>query len=300
MPWIWSGLIIIIGVLSARIYLLKREIKAAIHQMEEIEVNPQSNRQLKAFNTDRTSEKLFRKINQIYQARQQERIIYQRRETQIRREIENISHDLRTPLTSILGYVELIQDEQTLDKERKDYLEIIQKRARLLQGFIQDFYELSRIEGEDYPILLVSVPVQNTLSEVIVAYYHEFEKRKIQVEISLEEKPCTITTDQLQFNRILNNLVQNALKYAGQQFQVIQYSSNGECIIQFKNDKNQLKQDELQLLFDRFYTGDITRNNQSTGLGLTISKLLIEKMKGRIEARLEGDMFIIELAMKLQ
>lgn len=299
MPYIGIGLVIMTGVLAARIYLLKRVLKETIVQMEEIKESSQCNRQLKAFTTDPTVEKLFHKINQIYEARQQERIIYQRRETQIRREIENISHDLRTPLTSILGYVELIQDEQTKDTEKKEYLEVIKKRAKLLQGFIQDFYELSRIEAEDYPILLVSVPIQSTLSEVVVAYYHEFDKRKLQVEVSMGEMECMVTADQLQLNRILNNLVQNALKYAGKYFKVSQFIANGECIIQFINDSNQLTSEELQFIFDRFYTGDITRNNQSTGLGLTISKLLLEKMKGRMEARLEGDVFIIDVALRM-
>ena len=160
--------------------------------------------------TNHGIEELLKEINNIYQARQQERIVYQRREIQIRREIENISHDLRTPLTSIIGYVELMQDAQTNETGRAEYLQVIRKRAKVLQGFIQDFFELSRIEGENYPLL------------------------------------------------------------------------------------------ELGLIFDRFYTGDLSRNNQSAGLGLTISKKLVDKMKGNIEARLDDNLFVIELRFKVQ
>jgi signal transduction histidine kinase len=268
--------------------------------MDAIEKQPQSNRQLKALTANRNVELLLKRINDIYQARQQERIIYQRRETQIRREIENISHDLRTPLTSIMGYVDLMKDKQTQESEKAEFLEIIQKRARVLQGFIQDFYELSMIEADDYPIKLDAVQIQNSLSEVVVAYYHEFEKRLIQVEVNLEEKPCYIIADKIQLNRILNNLVQNALKYTKNSFILKQFNLNGDCILQFQNDKNQMNESELKLIFDRFYTGDLSRSNQSTGLGLTIVRILTEKMNGHIEARLEGDLFMIELRFKAQ
>jgi len=191
-----------------------------------------------------------------------------------------------------------MQDEQTKPAEREEYLQIIQKRARVLQGFIQDFYELSRIEGENYPLLFDLIQVQNTLSEVVVAYYHEFEKMHITVEVILEEKQCSIIVDKIQFNRILNNLVQNALKYSKSHFVLKQYILDGECIIRFQNDKDLGTQDDLKNIFDRFYTGDLSRNNQSTGLGLTISKILTEKMKGRIEAILDEKLFVIELRWK--
>jgi len=268
--------------------------------MEEIEEHPERNRQIKAFTTNHQMEQLLTKINDIYQARQQERITYQRRETQIRREIENISHDLRTPLTSIIGYVDLIQDAQTEETEREEYLRIIKKRAKVLQGFIHNFYELSRIEGDNYPLVLDVIHVQNILSEIAVAHYNEFANKEIQVEVELEQKSCFIIADKIQLNRILNNLIQNAIKYSKSQFIIRQYILNGKCIIRFQNEKNQMHEDELKYIFERFYTGDLSRNNRSTGLGLTISKMLVEKMKGSIEAILDGDFFVIELSWKVQ
>lgn len=293
-------LILLVLILSARLFFLHSAIKTTSEQMEEIEQNPKRNRQLKAFTPDHEIEELLKQINDLYQARQQERIVYQRRETQIRREIENISHDLRTPLTSILGYVDLIRDEETGEKEREEYLGIIQKRAKVLQGFIQDFYEISRIEGDSYPFLLDSISVQSTIKEAAVAYYHEFEGKNIQVEVELEDMPSYIIADKIQFNRILNNLIQNALKYAVCQFKITQFIKDGYCILQFINDTGNLAEDELSHIFERFYTGDQSRNSQSSGLGLTITKVLAEKMKGQIEARIEKDMFVIELRWLVQ
>ena len=263
--------------------------------MNEIESAPQANRQLKTITIDHSIEKLFTQINYVYKKRQEERIAYQRREEQIRREIENISHDLRTPLSSIIGYVDLIKDTDTSELEKIEYLEIIGKRSRVLQGFIQDFYELSRIEGDDYPLIYQSVEIQSIVKEVIVAYYQEFKKKNIEVDIQIEDKPSYIIVDKIQFNRIINNLVQNALKYSEKSFVIKQYKIDEECIIELSNDKNHMREEELAYIFDRFYTGDTTRNTQSTGLGLPIAKVLTEKMKGSIVAKLDEKMFVITM-----
>ena len=298
MEYICIGLVILILLLSARLFFLHKAINSASDQMEEIENNPRQNRHLRSSSYDKKLEHLLRKINEVYSARQQERIVYQKRETQIRQEIENISHDLRTPLTSILGYVGFLEEEELTPEERKEYVDIIQKRAKILQGFIQDFYEISRIEADDYPISLEVIPVQTALKEALVAYYHQFEQSQLEVGAELEERPALIIADKIQFNRILNNLIQNALKYSQKQFKIKQFMKHGCCFIQFINDTNITTTEELSMIFNRFYTGDQSRSNQSSGLGLTITKLLVEKMKGQIDARIEQDMFIIEIMWK--
>lgn len=295
MAYLCIALLLTVILLAVKLYTIIYAVKASLKQMDEIEKYPERNRQVKAFTSNHLLEALLQKINEIYSARQLERIVFQRRETQIRREIENISHDLRTPLTSILGYMELLQDEETSEAEKKEYLSTINKRARILQGFIQEFYEVSRIEGDDYPLLLAAVPVQSMVRETAATFYYEFEKRDIHVSIELEDRQSVIIADKIQFSRILNNLVQNALKYANNQFIIRQSTVEGRCLLQFMNDKGNIKEEELKLIFDRFYTGDQSRTSQSTGLGLAITKLLVEKMKGSIDAKFEGEMFVITL-----
>lgn len=292
-------LLVVVIILTVRLSFVHKEIKSTVSQLREIEARPETNRQIKAIAAETGLEELLSGINDIYRARQQERILYQRRETQIRREIENISHDLRTPLTSIIGYVDLIRDEGELNPKQEEYLDIIQKRARVLQGFIKDFYELSRIEGDSYPILLDRIPVQSLLMEAAVAYYNEFEKKSIHVEPELLEEECYIIADRIQLNRIFNNLIQNALKYTKHHFIIKHFIEGQDCVLQFINDADHINENELKLIFDRFYTGDLSRSNGSTGLGLTITKLLVERMKGIIEAKLEKDMFVIELRFKV-
>lgn len=292
-------LILMTVFLAVRLYSLHKAIQRAADDMEEIEAQPESNRQLKTFSIDSNLEGLLKRINTVYQARQKERICYQRRELQLHQEIENISHDLRTPLTSILGYLDLIEDEETSEVEKEEYLGIIRRRAKVLQSFIQDFYEISRIQADDYPVKLALVPVQGLVKEVIVAYYHAFEQRNIQVDISLEERPCYLIADSIQLERIFNNLLQNALKYARQNFFVRQFTTADGCILQFMNDAEDIPEEELGRIFERFYTIDPSRNSQSSGLGLTITRALVEKLKGSVEARIEQGLFIIEVKIPL-
>ena len=294
------ALLVLLIFLTALYILFYRTIAKAKKQMLQIERHPDSNNRLKGLFMNRSLEDLFHQINLIYEKRQEERIAYQRREEQIRREIENISHDLRTPLTSIIGYIDLIKDPETKEVEKNEYLDIIAKRARVLQGFIQDFYELSIIEADDYALFPEVIEIQPIIKEACVSYYQEFSKKGIQVEIDLQDNPCEIIADKINFQRIINNLIQNALKYAEKSFQIKQYSKDGECMIELGNDKNQMKEEDLKLIFERFYTGDITRNTQSTGLGLSIVKVLAEKMKGSISAKLEEEMFVITLRWKLR
>ncbi|WMJ87950.1 sensor histidine kinase [Anaerocolumna sp. MB42-C2] len=300
MLYIIIGLSVLCIYFAVRFIILSRSIQNTAEQMEEIQAIKDSNRILKAISTDKPMEKLLQRINILYDSGQRERIQYQRRETQIRKEIENISHDLRTPLTSIMGYVDLIQDPLSTEVEKEEYLNIIYKRAKVLQGFIEDFYELSRMEGEEYPVHYEIISAGTILKEVVVSYYQQFEKKGIQVDIQIEEKPCYIIADKIQLNRIFNNLIQNALKYTKSFFRLKLYSAEEECIILFQNDHNLLKDDEIEHIFDRFYTGDETRNGQSTGLGLTIAKLLTENMKGKISAKIKDNLFTIEINWKIK
>ena len=300
MLYIVIGMGLICIYFAVRFLALKQSIRNAAFQMEKIEEQKESNRKLKAITSDKELELLLNRINKLYEFRQEERISYQRREHQLQREVENISHDLRTPLTSIMGYTELIQDPGTSPEEQQEYLNIIYKRAKVLQGFIEDFYELSRFQGENYPLRYEILQVQPVIKEVVVSYYRQFEKKQIQVEIHLEDERCSIIADRVQFNRILNNLIQNALKYTKTSFTLKQYRVQDNCIIRFCNDNTDLTDEDMKHIFDRFYTGDENRSGQSTGLGLTIAKLLVENMKGSIHGELKDGRFTIELSFKIK
>lgn len=269
---------------SARFFLLSKNIKDVREDLREICENLDQNRRLNLSSPNKNMEDLLNEINNHIEKTQRERIRSLKREKEIRKEIESISHDLRTPLTSILGYLELMKDEDTTDEEKKEYIHIVEKKSKGLQNLIQSFYDLSRLEANEYKIEIKKIDIHKILLEQLLVFYNDFEKRELNVTINIGEEPIYIEGDFNSIDRVFVNLIQNAIKYAKSSFKVKLKEENNYVNIAFSNDVQDLKEEDVEKLFNRFYMIDSSRNNQSSGLGLTITKLLIESMGGNIKA----------------
>lgn len=274
---------------SIRFFLLSRSINNVTKDFKYISKNVNSNRKLKLNYPEKHLEQLLLEINKYLEDTQIYKQKYIKREEEIRKEIENISHDLRTPLTSIRGYLELIKDEDIPDKEKKKYIYIIEKRAKVLQNLIQDFYDLSRLENNDYSFSMEIIDINKELKEQILMFYNDFDKKNIDVDIKLKENPILVYLDKNAIERVFHNLIQNATKYSKSKFCMLLNSKNGEIIIEFKNDVQDMNRQDLDLLFNRFYMKDSSRSKDSSGLGLTITKFLIESMNGKIDIELDNE-----------
>ena len=274
---------------STRFFLLSRSINNVTKDFKYISKNVNSNRKFKLNYPEKHLEQLLLEINKYLEDTQIYKQKYIKREEEIRKEIENISHDLRTPLTSIRGYLELIKDEDITDKEKKEYIYIIEKRAKVLQNLIQDFYDLSRLENNDYNFSMEIIDINKELKEQILMFYNDFDKNNIDVDIKLKETPILVYLDKNAIERVFHNLIQNATKYSKSKFCMLLNSKNGEIIIEFKNDVQDMNRQDLDLLFNRFYMKDSSRSKDSSGLGLTITKFLIESMNGKIDIELNNE-----------
>ncbi|MCH1958558.1 sensor histidine kinase [Romboutsia hominis] len=295
MEWMLVILLIPSVYFSARFFLLSRNIKKSVKDFKYISENIDTNRKLKLNHPDKNFEKLLSEINQYLEDTQANKLKYIKREEEIRKEIENVSHDLRTPLTSIRGYLELINDETITSKEKKDYLCIVEKRAKVLQHLIQDFYDLSRFENNDYNLNMEIIDINKELREHILVFYNDFEKKNIEVDLKLDKNPVLVNLDEGAIKRVFNNLIQNSIKYSKSRFCMSINNKDGEVFIEFKNDVQDINKDELNLLFNRFYMKDKSRSNDSSGLGLTITKLLVESMNGEIDVDMDKEWIIFRI-----
>ncbi|CEI71767.1 ATPase/histidine kinase/DNA gyrase B/HSP90 domain protein [Romboutsia hominis] len=295
MEWILAILLIPSVYFSARFFLLSRNIKKSVKDFKYISENIDTNRKLKLNHPDKNFEKLLSEINQYLEDTQVNKLKYIKREEEIRKEIENVSHDLRTPLTSIRGYLELINDETITSKEKKDYPCIVEKRAKVLQHLIQDFYDLSRFENNDYNLNMEIIDINKELREHILVFYNDFEKKNIEVDLKLDENPVLVRLDESAIKRVFNNLIQNSIKYSKSHFCMSINNKGREVIIEFKNDVQDINKDELNLLFNRFYMKDKSRSSDSSGLGLTITKLLVESMNGEIDVDMDKEWIIFRI-----
>lgn len=267
-----------------RFYSLKSAVKKAAEELASIEQNPEENRILLLSFPDKGLEDLLENLNRYILLTRKERIFYQNREKALRAQIENISHDLRTPLTAIIGYLELL-DTDKLSAEDAAAVERVSKKAKSLQGLIGNFYDLSRLEMNDYHLNMEKVELVHFAKEISLLFYQEFEKKKISVQFDAPEEPLCLLADTGALERIFNNMLQNALRYAESSLYIGISAKKDNISIVFENDTSALKSEDAAHLFERFYVQEKSRTSQSTGLGLTISKLLTEAMGGSVEAK---------------
>ncbi|MEG2246392.1 MAG: HAMP domain-containing sensor histidine kinase [Peptostreptococcaceae bacterium] len=280
---------------SARFFLLSKNIKESARDFKEILEQMENNRKLKISYPDKNFENLLNEINKYLEKSQTDKIRYMKREEEIRKDIENISHDLRTPLTSIRGYLELMNDESIKSEEKQAYISIVERRAKGLQNLIQTFYDLSRLESDNYNLNIEVIDINKELREQLLVFYNDFERKSISVNIDLCKEQAYVKLDKNAIERVFTNLIQNSIKYSKGNFRVLSYKKDKEIIIIFANDVQGLEKEEVKLLFNRFYMNDSSRNSKSSGLGLTITKFLVEAMGGMIKAEVEEGWIIFEM-----
>ncbi len=262
--------------------------------------NIKTNEQLKLAAPNKNIEEMIGEINFILEKSQNDRIAHEKSESELRKQIANISHDLRTPLTSILGYVQLIRDESTSEEEKQEYLDIIEKCSNVLQNLITSFYDLSRLEDNEYDLEFKKVNVESLLREIEAAFYNDFVDKGFEVEAQLQEKLPAIIADENAVIRIFTNIFQNALKHGSKTMSICQRQVDGVIISTFSNRVENFTQEDLEHVFDRFFTTDRMRTGQNTGLGLTIVKKLTESMGHEVSASLEDEVSTIQIRFKLK
>ena len=280
--------------LGVRVYAVERSLRRAGRQLEEQARSGSTARILMAA-PNGAAEELLEQVNGLLELRQADEERYQARERELRRQIANVSHDLRTPLTSILGYLQLLEDPGLTEGERREYLAVIAGRARTLQSLITSFYDLSRLEGGEYLLQREKVDLYASLSGLLAAFYNDFTDRGFDMEVELAEGLPQVWADAGAVLRIFTNLIRNALEHGEGRMEIRLYQEGGQVVSRFSNETHALTAEDVPHVFDRFFTSDKMRTGRNTGLGLAIVKALAGQMDCRAEAALEGDMFAITL-----
>jgi len=282
MIYILIAIILVLCLLlyNERIYNIKISNK-----LKEI-LEDESMERLKFKNASKDKKKLLNNINNLMDKHQQIFMENKKYIDQHRRMISNISHDIRTPLTSLIGYIELSKSEDITPSKRRDYLNIAYSRGIVLKNMIEEFFHISKLEADDVEVKMEKVNLSEILRNNIITFINEFEKKDIQPEIRLGDKEIYVKGDVVCLNRIITNLISNSIKY-GYEGKIIgvDLSIDGKTVKLVIWDKGKgIHEDELPYIFERLYTGEKSRNRnlQGSGLGLAITKSLVEKMNGSI------------------
>ncbi len=280
-------LLAVIFALCAKVYFLRRSAQEIAEAFRD-RLAADTNTQIDISTRDPYMRRLASEINVQLRQLRREHHRYERGDQELKTAVTNISHDLRTPLTAICGYLDLLErEEKSVNVER--YISQIAGRTEALKALTEELFRYSIISSSQ-EWKLERLDVKRVLEENLLSFYALMCERQIHPDISLPEEAVWRELDAGAVNRIFSNIISNALKYSDGDFSV---SMDAAGHITFSNTAKDLNPVIAEKLFDRFYTVEASRN--SSGLGLSIAKLLTEQMGGTINVKYQGDRLYIEL-----
>lgn len=279
---------IIAAVSTTTLIIMNKSIRHITKNLEEIN-ETKTNKKVTLLAPNCELEKLAKEINITIDKKRSMESEYQSRDLELRRSIANISHDLRTPLTSIIGYMELIKHKDSTEEDRIKYSDVVLSRAKSLQLLVTGFFDLSRLEAGEYNFELKPCSLQNIICEQMASFYDDFVRIGIEPSINVDENATSIIADENAVRRIFSNLIQNILKH-GSKFVTVELTQSANHITTtFTNGAPGLLEEDVAHLFERFYTADRMRSGKNTGLGLAITKSLAEQMGAKINVELKKE-----------
>ncbi|MEJ8777343.1 sensor histidine kinase [Pseudogracilibacillus sp. ICA-222130] len=271
-----------------RLFLLKKEIGKITTQLQSY-TNRKNDKKVDMALIDKDIEKLGVEINKVidlYVAENRKRIQFEMEQKQL---IANMSHDLRTPLTSILGYIQMAEDQAISTNEREKFLTIAKERANRLEILLKEFFDLSVIESSDYTLKLKRINLRNILMDTLISFYERFQEKSLEPTIHLPDEDIFIMADESAVQRVIENLLSNAVKHSNGKIKVLLETEESTAKLIISNNVQSITVKDVERMFDRFYKRDQSRTSNSTGLGLSIVKSLMDKMNGTIDNQLKDD-----------
>jgi len=285
---VYSLLCIIIIVLCIKIHLIKKSVREISIALAD-KLQTDTNTLIDISSNDREIRILANNINKQLQILRKGHHRYTQGDIELKTAITNISHDLRTPLTTICGYLDVMKH---MDKPQKiaEYLNIIDERAELMEQLTEELFRYSVILSTDSSGEKEDVLINQALEDSIMAYYTVLNERNITPLVNITEYKIIKKLNKSSLSRIFSNLINNAVKYSDGDLEIT-LSDTGEII--FSNTAEALSTVQVERLFDRFYTVETAR--RSTGLGLSIARTLVERMGGSISAEYKENTLYIRL-----
>lgn len=237
-------------------------------------------------------------LNEMIERQRKERRKYLKKEQEISDIYTNLSHDIRTPLTSLNGYFELLRDSEKLE-DRQRYLSVIEERIDSLKEMLEELFTYTRLKNETYNLELKELYFERILKETIFSYYDEWEKRGIEPDIQIEETSMKMLGNEQGLKRVVRNIIKNGLDHGQSQICIALRRDGQEAVCLFRNKTERPGDINPDRVFERFYKADQARSKSSAGLGLSIAKEFTTRMNGQIKAFLDDGWFAIEIRFPL-
>ncbi|WP_051541789.1 sensor histidine kinase [Clostridium lundense] len=295
--WVFfSGIVYMIAYISIITYILSKKSRYFHHIVKNTELISKGDFSIIIEeNGNSPFAKLAKNINTIrygYSKALEERIQNERLKTEL---ISNVSHDLKTPLTSIINYIDILGREDISEEEKRDYLKILENKSLRLKTLIEDLFQISKINSGNIEIHREDIDIVELIQQVLGEYSNYYSGKNIKFKLNSFKDKVILCVDGKQISRAIENLVSNALKYSMENTRVyIDISEKeGEILISFKNIASYEMNFDVEEIFERFKRADQSRNSQveGSGLGLAIAKSIVEIHGGSMYIDKEGDLF---------
>ena len=275
--------------LLAYLLVLRHSLREAAEELDE-KLRTDTNTLISISSSDRAMQSLVTHINRQLQELRRERLRLHSGNAELTAAVTNISHDLRTPLTALCGYLDLLEQEPQTEAAAR-YLAVIRERTDAMRALTEELFRYSVLTATADELHTEPVCLNDVLEQSLAGFYGALSARGITPSVQLPEEKVIRPLDAAALRRVFDNILSNAAKYSDGDLAVV-LAPDGE--VTFSNRASALSRVEAARLFDRFYTVDSARG--STGLGLSIAKLLTEKLHGTISADYENETLRICIA----
>lgn len=280
------SLCIVLLFIAIKLYLIKKSIKEIRVSINKI-IKTDTNQLLTISSSDKEMKKLANDLNKELQDLRKEKLQYQNGNQELKRIITNISHDMRTPLTAISGYIDLMKENK---EKQKEYMKIIEKKTEELTLLTDQLFDFSKTMDIGVEMKREKCYINEILEETLANMYHFFKEKQIEPKLEICTQKIYKDLDKHSIIRVFENILSNVCKYSDGDFKV---TLNEKGIITFSNKATSLDATTVQKIFDRYFT--VENAKKSTGLGLSISKQLVKLNGGKISAKYVNEYLIIQI-----
>lgn len=274
-----------------RLHMTRKQIKLITKQLNGYN-QEHVNMKLDISLSNQDIEALAIEINRLIDSQSAANAHTYRVKQELMQAIASMSHDLRTPLTSMIGYMQFIENEALSAEKRREYLEITRSRALHLQKLINDFFALSMIDLEDDQPELEKVAIHALVQELLLEYYDRFQEAGREPVIYMEERDLAVIVDKTSCKRLIENILLNVLQHSSGDFSIRLERQGKQVVLEVRNGIKDQDNLRIEKVFDRFYTADESRYKNG-GIGLSIVQSLMKQMDGEVAATIEGSEFTV-------
>ncbi|MFT3984378.1 MAG: HAMP domain-containing sensor histidine kinase [Lachnospiraceae bacterium] len=286
-------LILLFGIICfTKLIGVKKQLKLMTDILNDIRAG-NGNRKILATDNELTAELSFQ-INDIVYAYEEQLSQLRTADEANRQLMTSLSHDVRTPLTTLLGYLDAVHRGTVTGKECEEYLEVARRKAHDLKDYITVLFDWFKLNSSEFLLVMERVELSELTRNILKDWIPVFEEENLEYEIEIPEKPVFVRADSDGYARIINNLVQNVMTHShAENINIKIINKESEIMVCIEDNGVGIDKAELLYIFERLYKCDKGRSHKGSGLGLSIVRQMVEKMNGRITVQSEPNEYTI-------